>query len=155
MIDRGELFAIRRRLPDMLNLCSDRWRASFVQNRYFSGGRAHLQTSAAAVISHVVLRRQVGHGMVVHVVNNGSVYVRDRYVVVESPAVPISAFVTAACIPETVIHAAIEAYVRPPIAMIQPVVTFVKGPIGRGPERSDIRGNYPDAWRPVIALIRP
>ena len=153
MIDRRELFAIRSRLPHMLNLGSNWRRALFVQNRCLSSARANVQSSMASVISHVILRREVRHRTVVHVVNNRCVHVGDRRVVVKRPSVPIPAFITPAGISEAIIYTAIEADMRSPIAMVQAIVTFIESPIGRGPKSSDPWGNYPCAWRPVVAIV--
>jgi hypothetical protein len=66
-------------------------------------------------------------------VDDSDVDIRHGAVVVEVPAVPISAPIAATRIPEAVVHSAIEADVRPPITVIKDEEKAIPTPISRCP----------------------
>ena len=99
-------------------------------------------TGAAAVI--------VRHRIFVDIVNDRSVYIRDRGVVVNTVVVPVRALIAATRISEAVVNAAIVADVRTPIARVPMVIAIIETPIRRRPQRAHVRGQHPRTRNPVI-----
>ena len=91
-------------------------------------------TSRPAVISNVVVvnDRGVVHDRLIHVgvVNNRSIHIHNRGVICEFTAVPFSSHKADSHITESIIHTAIEANVRTPIARMKDVQTARPAPIG-------------------------
>jgi hypothetical protein len=73
-------------------------------------------------------------------------------VVSEDAAFPVAALVAGAPIAETVIDAAVESDMRPPIATVENVHAVMPAPIARGPEQPHGRRLHPSSRHPVIAL---
>ena len=85
--------------------------------------------------------------------NNGNIYVGHRAVIVQRAIIPIRAVIAMARISETVVDAAIESNVRPPVARVPLIDVIVISPPRRRPERAHIRGHNPRAGNPVIVGI--
>src|ERR1039458_8625857 len=80
--------------------------------------RLGLNAGTSAVVTHSIDGDVVDDRFVVDI---GDVCIADighRPVVIQVVALPITPFVTAAAVPVTVIHAAIEADLRTPVALI-------------------------------------
>ena len=72
--------------------------------------------SASAVITYAIDSDIVDDGSVhINVADDGGVHAADGSVVVKAVSAPIAAFVTSSVVSKTVIHAAVEAYMRAPI----------------------------------------
>jgi hypothetical protein len=73
-------------------------------------------------------------------------------VVIESPAMPITALVAFAEITEAVINAAVEANMRAPITGMPKISPAAKRPIAWSPQEPGLRCDHPSARYPVIAI---
>lgn len=89
-------------------------------------------------------------GAVVHVSDSGDIDPVDGAVVIEVIAAPVATVVTVACIAVAIRDAAVEAYVKAPVAAIEAIAVAVKTPVSGSPERTLIRSGDPCARHPVI-----
>jgi hypothetical protein len=81
------------------------------------------------------------------------VHMHDRGVVVEVVAAPLSAGKADAAVTEAVVHAAVIAHVRAPVALMEAIATTFPTPVGGRPQRAFIRGGHPGAGNPVVASV--
>src|SRR5277367_378715 len=86
------------------------------------------------------------------VVDNSCVHVGDCRVIGKMAAFPPSAPESHAHISETVIHSAIEADVRAPIAAMPTVNAARKSPIPGGPQNTSPGGKNPCARHPEVPV---
>ena len=110
---------------------------------------AGINAAAATVITGanaVVLDR-----IVVDVMNAGSVYVRDRRVVVDAIVVPVGAVIAAARVAVAVVDAAVVTHVTAPIAGMPEITSVVISPPRRRPERANPGSQYPSPGNPIIS----
>jgi hypothetical protein len=85
--------------------------------------------------------------------NYCSVYAYYCGVIPETVSIPPAAAITVAAITIAIINAAIKAYMRPPIARMEPVNTTIITPVRRRPVNSRIWRGHPNAGYPVIAAL--
>ncbi len=78
--------------------------------------------------------------VVVDIVNDRCIHIRDRGVVVNPVVVPIRALIATTGVSETVVDAAIIANVRTPVARVPMVIAVVVAPPRWGPQRTHIGG---------------
>jgi hypothetical protein len=90
--------------------------------------------------------------VVIDVVHHGDIHIIHRAVVVEVAGVPVTALVPGTRVSVTVVHAAIEANVRPPVAAEESIVVVNIAPVAGRPERTLIRSLNPDARHPVVSI---
>jgi len=122
----------------------------------FSGACTHLQSSRSTVEAHADSAAvALAYGAVIHVMHYRHVYIVHRAVVVEVPAAPVSALVAEADVAKPVIHAAIVANVRSPVAPVEPVAMVRVAPVARRPKRALVRSLNPPARNPVVARVTP
>jgi hypothetical protein len=95
-----------------------------------------VDSAMAAVIADAIDGDVVDHGAVVDV-DIGDVDVVDGAVVVEVMTSPVAAGIAGANVAESVVHAAVEADVRSPIAGIPEIGAFMPSPIAGRPEQAD------------------
>ncbi len=100
----------------------------------------------------VELRIADFHRVFVHIVHVHNVDVVDRPVVVETAAAPVAALVTDTTVAEAVIDASVEANVRAPVACMVDEGGAAPAPVSGGPEEADLRGTYPGAGDPEVAV---
>src|SRR6266852_6089297 len=93
----------------------------------------------------------------VDVAHNGRVHVHDSGVVYEMIAAPMASHKPDASVPKAVVNAAVESYVRPPVARMPSVKSAFKAPIARRPEHTGSRRRHPNSRDPIVTLgpIRP
>ena len=89
----------------------------------------------------------------VGVVNNSRIHVDHGCVVCKAVAAPFTAGKADAHVAKAVVHAAVVANMRSPVAFEEPVMTAFKAPVGRRPKESRLRSRNPRAGNPVIAII--
>src|ERR1700729_1885689 len=90
------------------------------------------RSARAAVEAGTAHRRVVDYGLVdVGVVNHRRIHVGDCGVIREMSAAPFSARKPHTAVSESIIHAAIEAHVRSPIAGVKPIHAARKSPVSR------------------------
>jgi hypothetical protein len=103
-------------------------------------------------------RSVVNHRAVnVYIAHNGCVHVHNGSVVAERSAGPHTTPETNTTIPESVVDAAIESDVRPPITAVPSIDAAAKTPISRSPKHAYPGWLNPDAGNPIIAVgsVRP
>src|SRR5580704_19053773 len=89
----------------------------------------------------------------VGVVDDGGVHVDYRGVICETPATPFAAEKPNAAIAKAIIHAAVEADVRSPIARMPSVHAAAPAPVAWSPKQAHPRGSEPHTGHPVVAAI--
>jgi hypothetical protein len=94
--------------------------------------RTRPQAAIAAVIAHAGVVDD-GHIVDIGVMNNRLVYACNRTVVLERIVVPVSAHVAHTHVAVAVVHAAIEADVRTPVAVVPSITAAVEAPVSRRP----------------------
>lgn len=115
MIDRGKLPAIRFRLLLVPHLCACGGYVMPVLSGQLCGcgsGRCPARTS---VVADAADRYIIDHPLVVNIVDVGDVHIIDRAIVVEIASPPAATEVSVPRIAISVVDAAIEAHLQPPI----------------------------------------
>src|SRR5208337_5302395 len=133
----------------MLNLSRYRRDMSITPRSLFLRGRAHIDSTVAAVVADMVLV-VVSHVGVVNIVDVRNVHVAHGPVVEKVSVIPTPAFKTRTEIAEAVIDPAVEAYLGTPIAVIENKSVAAPTPIGWSPQETDFRRHYPCARHPVV-----
>lgn len=117
----------------MTQLLHRRSDVTVTRSEIFIAARACRHAAGTAIVAHAIDGDVVDHGLVVGVVNDGGIHVVDCAVVGEVIAIPAAADITAANITAAVVHSAIEADVRAPVARMEQIKTGVPTPIPWGP----------------------
>lgn len=148
-----ELLPVLRCLPLVLQLGRHGGNSRPSHGDYFGAVGAYLKASSTAVIGDagVVIH---DHGTVVDVGDIGYVNAVDGAVVVEVIAAPVASVIAPAGIAETVLDAAVEAYIRTPVAAMEAVAVVIEAPVAGGPKRSVVGGGDPCAGDPVVTHRR-
>ena len=145
----------QRRVPhrflNVLSLDRRRRNVGFARRQPFLRRGRRADAARATVVTDVIDGRVVDHGLLVGVVDNVHVDVRDRRVVSKSAVGPAAAHVADADVAEAVVHATVEADVRAPIAGIEPIDTAGEAPVARRPQQADARRLDPRARHPEVA----
>jgi len=149
LIGARELRGIAGGLVNVLHLGGDWGRTLLAQDGLLGRNRPHVHSAASSVVAdaRVIYDR---HVLFIHVVYHRNVHIGYGAVIVEPPAVPVAAIVAAAGVSEAVIDTAVETDVRSPISPMQTVAASAETPVGRSPERADVRRHHPRARNPVI-----
>lgn len=117
--------AIGTRSLEMLLLNIRRSLMALVHRGPFKRGWIMADTTGAAVVRDVVIvndRRVMDDGLVhIGIVDDRPIHIDDRGVIGKLAAVPLATHETDPHIPESVIHAAVKANVRPPVAGMKDV----------------------------------
>jgi hypothetical protein len=118
---------------------------------YLRRGSSDIQSSGTAVVADAVVG-DVGNPIVIHVdiAYHIHIYVGYGIVIGKVVTVPVTAVVAAARIAESIINAAIEAYVGAPVTAVPLVAIVIERPVGRGPKRSYVRRDNPGSRNPVV-----
>ncbi len=156
MIYLCEQLTIRCGCLNVLLLRGQGSQTPIADRRYFLWRGPGCNSASTTVIAHsgdVAVVIVINDGLVVYVMNDSCVDVRNGAVVGEPVPVPTSAIVTVAGIAEPVVYAAIKADVRSPVPGIKAVGAVTPAPISRGPKRADKWGQHPRARYPVIPSI--
>jgi hypothetical protein len=123
----------------------------------FLGGRLMVnaaRTAAEADVAIVDDGRAIDDGRVdVGVVDHRGVHVHHRRVVSEDTAAPLAAREADAHVAEAVVHAAVVADVRSPIAFMEDVPSAFPAPIVGRPQQTGPGRGYPCAGNPVVVRI--
>src|SRR5262249_23553553 len=88
----------------------------------------------------------------VDVVDDRHVHVVDSGVVVEPARAPVAADITDTEVAKPIVDAAVEAYVRTPVAGVPHVRAAAPTPVARGPQRTDEGRDHPIARHPVVVV---
>src|ERR1700751_1357219 len=73
----------------------------------------------------------------------------------EVSTAPVAALISDSEIAEAVIDAAVETYVRSPIARVPDIDAITPTPVARSPQHSHSWGNHPCAGHPVVTVLSP
>jgi hypothetical protein len=155
MIHRGKIGLVLFRNLLMLLLGPSRWNVrlagkGLLLRRRFRGNS--IRPAVEAGVS-VVDDRRVVDDRCIHVCrpNHGRVHGYCCCVVSEDAAAPLTAGEAAPTITESIVHAPVEADLRPPIAGIEDVNTSISpAPITRCPEIGRLRRQDPGPRDPVV-----
>src|SRR6516164_7638659 len=95
-----------------------------------------------SVVADPVYGDIVDHSLVVNV-DIGDRHIVNGAVVIEPLPSPVSALITRSEVAVSVIHSAIEADVRTPIACVPHIDAFAPGPVAGRPEQTWLRRHHP------------
>ena len=100
-------------------------------------------------------RRVVDHRCIhIRRPNDGRVHVYSRCVVSELTTAPLTAGKSTSTVTISIIHAAVEADLRPPVTAIENIIAAVSpSPIARRPEIARLRSLYPCSSNPVVVAL--
>lgn len=121
-------------------------------SRLLSRGWTRVNSTLATVVADVV-GGLIDDRLVVDVVDVGDIDIVHGTVVVEGPVVPIPALVAFSTVSEAVVHATVEADLRPPVSIVKSVRSVVPAPIAGRPEQARFGSFDPGAGHPVIVFI--
>lgn len=117
MIALEEVRTVLRGYIPVRDLCVDRSHASVSFSCLLLGRRTRRDAAMAAVITHAIHRNVVNDGLVdIHIMDHRGIHAVDSGIVVKIVAAPGAAFISIAIVTIAVVHAAIKADVRAPIA---------------------------------------
>src|SRR5437879_5630816 len=122
-----------------------------VHESFICMGWTPVDSTWATVVRHSIHRHIINDGPVVNV-NVGDSDVIDGAVVIEGPAMPITAFVAFPEVTETIIDPAVESNVRAPITCMPKVSAAIPAPVTRSPEQPRLGCGHPSARHPEIAI---
>ncbi len=152
VIDVGKLSPVRARGAFVLHLRCHRRRMRFAQCLQFRRPGSHLNATGATVEAYPgFASAPPANRVLVDVMHDVVVDIVDRAVVIEVAAAPVTALVSKAHVAETVVDAAIIAYVPTPVAAIKAVPVMPEAPVTRCPESPLVGSLDPRAGYPVIA----
>ncbi|CAB3889865.1 hypothetical protein LMG3412_03694 [Achromobacter deleyi] len=124
----------------------------FVARRDFARIGLALDAGRPAVVADAAVVDVVDHHRVVVDVGDArDVHVGHGAVVEEAVVVPVAAHKADADIAETVVHAAIEADVRAPVAAMPEIDAVDKTPVTRRPQCAGVGRQHPRAGHPEVA----
>src|SRR5215469_12293365 len=153
----GEHARVRSRLLNVLMLRRG-WLHVRVPGRMpLLRSRSCDRAASTAVVAHAVVnvvvdhRGVVHHGLVVRVMHDRRVDVRDRLVIRERVAYPAAAGVAGTVVAVAIIHAAVEADVRAPVAGMERIDAADESPVTRGPQQANTRRSDPGARHPEVS----
>src|SRR5581483_6978214 len=106
--------------------------------------------AGAAVVAHPGHIHVIDHGLVVDIVNDSHIDVRDAAVVCKRATNPAAAGIADTGIAETIMHTAIEADVRAPVSGVPDVRPADVAPISRRPQDANTRRSHPGPGHPVV-----
>jgi len=117
--------------------------------------RTSLYATRAAVEARTIVdRRVVDHRIVdVRIVDHGPIHVDDCGVIRKAVANPAPSAKTDATVTESIVHAAIETDVRPPITSVEDEGATAPAPVARRPQQTKLRRPNPHTRNPVVPRI--
>ena len=118
----------------------------------FLGGGSRGSPTIAAIEAYSSYGGIVDDGFVVDVGDVDAAEIVDGPVVREDAVSPVAALVAGAHIAETVIDAAVESDMRPPISGVPNIEAISPAPISWSPEQADGRRLNPGSRYPVVTL---
>ena len=154
-IHRGKVATIRMRHLHMVLLLSRCTNMVLPRKRSLLSRLTRLNPACAAIEARpVVDRRAVNHRIVdVRIVDHGPVHIDDCGVIRKAVADPAPSAKTDATITESIVHAAIEANVRPPVPSMKDICATAPAPVARRPQQTNLWRPNPHTRNPVVARI--
>ena len=152
LVDAGILLAVLHGLRAVRDLRGQRAQMLLAHRIELTLRRPHVEATPAAVVADAVVH-VVDHRGVVDVGDVGGVDVVDRAVVHEAVLVPVAAVIARAGVSIAIGNAAVEAYVRAPVAGVKAIGSAREAPPAGRPQRAGVGSQHPDAGHPVIAAI--
>jgi hypothetical protein len=157
-VHRSKLRAVGRGSLSQLQLSGHWRRMRCAICGYFSRQWTCPNPLRSAVIAGVVVVDDRGvvdhHFPLIHI---GDVHVGDvgyGAIVVEVIIVPVSTLVTAADIAKAIVHAAVEADITAPVAVVKSVSATEESPVTWRPQRALIGRLRPGTRDPIVSLVR-
>ena len=152
-VDAGPQALVGGRDPGLLQLAG-RGRDAVVGSHQvlLFGRRPGIDAAPATIVADPVDRRIVDHGLIIDGVDADVGDIVDRAVIVELVAFPVTALITVAAVAIAIVHAAVKADVRPPVAIIEDIAAADPAPVRRGPQDADAGRLDPGARHPVIVI---
>src|SRR5258706_4118387 len=141
VVDRGKLTAVRAGGSLMLPLRCNRRHAPLARIGLLPVRGARVDAASSTVVSDTIDR--IDNQLLIHVVDDRDVYVVDSRVIAELSAAPVTAFVAAAEVAETVVESTVEADVWTPISGIPDIEAVRPTPITWRPEEADFGRCHP------------
>src|SRR5271170_5860676 len=142
-----------RHLHVVLLLCS-RTNMGLPRVRCLLHTRMCLNPTRAAIEARAVDHRRVDDRPVhIRIVDGNAVHIHHCGVIGKTAAYPTSAAKSDATVAEAIVHAAIEADMRPPVSGVEEVRTTTPAPVTRRPEHAHLWRPDPHTRNPVVALI--
>jgi hypothetical protein len=132
MVNRRELIAIPARGAFQVLLRGRCLDVALAGRLFLSGSWARVNSATAAVEADSIIA--AAYGGVVRVADDVDVYVCHRAVVIKIAAAPVTAGIADARVAESIINAAVEPDLRPPVAGVPAVETACECPIAGSPE---------------------
>jgi hypothetical protein len=123
-------------------LYSERRHVRFAKSDHLGGNRASGETTLSAVVTDtrvIDIADVIGIG----VMDGVAIYMGHVGVVHEVAVIPVAALVPCAVIAVAVIHSAIEADVRPPVAVVEQIAVVIEAPIAGRPQSAAVRREHP------------
>lgn len=154
MVDADKLSPIGAGCVLILQLRPHGWSVLLMAGGQFSGSGSDRQATLASDETDTgpaILTDR----MLVDVVHDVDVNVVDRAIVIKMTTSPITALITDTDIAEAVVHTAIVADVRSPIATVETVPVIVVAPVAWSPQSALVGGLNPHAGHPIIAALTP
>lgn len=137
-------------------LAGDRAKASSLLRPHLDRRRACSQTATSAVVADAVSCAIHNHSAVdIRIADDRPVHVYNGRVVAKTVADPPSTIEAGAVVAKPIIHAAIEAYRRPPVAFMEGIDAATPTPVARCPQQANCGRLNPGSWNPVIAVRPP
>jgi hypothetical protein len=123
-----------------------------VRPGFFLRGRSRNSPARATVEADTSYSHIVDDGFVIDVGDVHATEIVHGRVVAEDAVSPVAALVAGAHIAETVIDAAVESDMRPPVSGVPNIKAVPPAPIPGRPEQTDGRRLHPGSRHPVIAV---
>jgi hypothetical protein len=120
-------------IPLVVSLKVSGLEVAFAAPPFLFVGGAGADSAVSAVVADAVHRNVIDNGLVVDV-NVGDGHVVYGPVVIEVAVSPIATFITVPKVAESVVHAAVEADMRSPVARVPHIHAIAPSPVSRGPE---------------------
>jgi hypothetical protein len=115
--------------------------------------RGGMRPHAAGTIEGKVAVIVIGHGPVIEVGDMDAAHIHDRAVIEVSTAAPVTTLESNTTIAESVVHAAVEANMRAPVAAVPQIDAITPTPVAGRPQQPGLRWEHPGARHPVIAVV--
>ena len=156
MVGVEALLRIMRSCLEVLTLHSARRHmpfaaeTSFLRRRFMPDAARSARIGDATVVDD---RRVVDNRLIAIDIVKSAADVHDRRVVEEVSPTPVATGEADTHVAEAIVHAAVVANVRAPVAFMEDVGAAFISPVGRGPQQPGLGSRHPRTRNPVIAGV--
>ena len=151
VVERRAQLRVTTREVLVVPLHRGRLEVMIVFSHHFMRRGTCTQSTGSAVEGHVIIH--VNHSVVVYVRHVHAADVHDRTVIKERTTAPITTLESNTGITEAVVHTAVEADMRTPVAAVPAIDTARPTPVAGGPEQARLRRHHPGTRHPVITVL--